>query len=114
MKDELFKFSSYLERLFMWFYSLFPKKSKFRNSLNDTEQLFKKDLIEQFKNIKKDGKYSSRIFGKTQGIFLERMKYKYSFNGGFYFKIEKRLNKKFFTEKIFYAKKNFYTKKKII
>ena len=46
MKDEPFKFSSYLERLFMWFYSLFPKKSKFRNTLNDTEQLFKKDLIE--------------------------------------------------------------------
>ena len=92
MKDELFKFSSYLERLFMWFYSLFPKKSKFRNSLNDTDQLFKEDLIEQFKNIIiKDGKYSSEIFGKTQGIFLERIKYKYFFDGGFYFKIEKKV-----------------------
>ena len=70
----------------------FEKKSKFRKNLNDTELLFKKDLIKQFKKIIiRDGEYSSGIFGKIQGIFLERMKYKY-----------------FFDKKIFYDKIIFY------
>ena len=77
IKSELFKFSESLERLFTLFYSLFPKKSKFRKNLYDTEQLFKKDLIKQFKKfIITDGKYSSGIFGEIKGIFLERMAYK--------------------------------------
>ena len=71
MQGELLNFLSYLERLFTLLYSLFPKKSKFRNDLNHTEQLFKKVLIIQFKKfIRTDGKYSSEIFLK------ERKKYK--------------------------------------
>ena len=67
IKSELFRFSESLERLFTLFYSLFPKKSKFRKNLYDTEQLFKKDLIKQFKKfIITDGKYSSGIFGKIK------------------------------------------------
>ena len=80
IKRELFRFSEGLERLFILFYSLFPKKSKFRKNLNDTKLLFKKDLIKQFKKfIITDGKYSSGIFGKIQEIFLGRMRYKYFF-----------------------------------
>ena len=76
MISELFRFSALLERLFTLFYSLFAKKSKFGKNLDDTEQLFKNDLIKQFKKvIRKDGKYSSGIFGKTKGIFLERMRF---------------------------------------
>ena len=60
--------------LFILFYSLFPKKSKFRKNLNDTKFLCKKDLIKQFKKfILTDRKYSSGIFIKIQGTFLERM-----------------------------------------
>ena len=74
MQGELLNFRSYLERLFALLYSLFPKKSKFRNDLNHTEQLFKKDLIKQFKKfIRTDGKYSSEIFlkeRKNTNIFL--------------------------------------------
>ena len=81
IKRELFRFSEGLERLFILFYSLFPKKSKFRKNCNDTKLLFKKDLIKQFKKlIITDGKYSSGIFGKIQGVFLEIMKYKYFFD----------------------------------
>ena len=41
----------------------------------------KKDLIKKFKKIIITvGKYSSEIFGKIQGIFLERMRYKYFFD----------------------------------
>ena len=77
IKSELFRFSKSLERLFTLFYSLFPKNSKFRKNLHDTKQLFKKDLIKQFKKfVITDGKYSSGIFGKIKGIFLERMAYK--------------------------------------
>ena len=45
IKSELFRFSESLERLFTLFYSLFPKKLKFKKNLHDTEQLFKKDFI---------------------------------------------------------------------
>ena len=51
MQGELLNFLSYLERLFTLLYSLFPKKSKFRNDLNHTEQLFKKDLTKIFSEI---------------------------------------------------------------
>ena len=51
MQGELLNFRSYLERLFTLLYSLFPKKSKFRNDLNHTEQLFKKDLTKIFSEI---------------------------------------------------------------
>ena len=92
MQDELFSFSSPLQRLFTLIYSFFPKKSKFRNNLNNTEQIFKKDLIKQFKMlIKKDGKYSLQIY-KKQGNFLERSKYSYFFDGGAYFKVEKKFS----------------------
>ena len=77
MERELYRFRDALERLFTLFYSLFPKKSKFRKNLHGTELLFKKDLIKQFNNfIIKDGKYSSGIFGKIKGILLEKMAYK--------------------------------------
>ena len=92
MQDELFSFSSPLQRLFTLIYSFFPKKSKFRNNLNNTEQIFKKDLIKQFKMlIKKDGKYSLQIY-KKQGNFLERSKYNYIFDGGAYFEVEKKFS----------------------
>ena len=52
--------------------------------------------------IKKDGKYSLQIY-KKQDNFLERSKYNYFFDGGAYFKVEKKnfyiknfLIKKFF------------------
>ena len=38
IKRELFRFSEGLERLFILFYSLFPKKSKFRKNFNGTIQ----------------------------------------------------------------------------
>ena len=73
IKSELFRFSESLERLFTLFYSLFPKKSKFKKNLHNTEQLFKKDLIKQFKKfIITDGKYSSGIFGKNQRNFFRK------------------------------------------
>ena len=50
--------------------------------------------------IKKDGKYSSEIY-KKQGNCLERSKYNNFFDGGAYFKVEK----KFSIENIFY---NFF------
>ena len=74
MKDELFNFSFYLQALFSIFYQLFLKKSKFRNDLLKTEQLFKKDLIKQFKKfIIKNGKYSSKYiyFYDSNGIYLK-------------------------------------------
>ena len=52
---ELFNFQRHLERLFRLFYSLLPKKSKFRKRLYETEQMFKEDLIKQFaKFVKTD------------------------------------------------------------
>ena len=43
IKHKLFRFSEGLERLFILFYSLFPKKqNKFRKNVNDTKLLFKK------------------------------------------------------------------------
>ena len=54
-----------------------------------TEQLFVKDLKYQFKKIiRKNGKCSAGIYGKTD-IFLERAKYTYIFDGGIFLKIEK-------------------------
>ena len=80
MERELNKFIIELEKIFQTFFSLIPKKSKFKKKLNKTKLLFKQDLIKQFtKVIFKNGKYSSGIYGKLEGIFLERMKYKYFF-----------------------------------
>ena len=45
---EIFNFQQHLEQLFRLFYSLLPKKSKFRKRLYETEQMFKEDLIKQF------------------------------------------------------------------
>ena len=80
MKSELDKFIDELEKIFQTLFSLIPKNSKFRKNLNKTKLLFKQDLIKQFtKFIFKDGKYSSGIYGMIEGIFLERMQYKYFF-----------------------------------
>ena len=63
LRDELFHFEFCLRRLFTLLYSFFPKKSKFRDNLRKTEQLFIKDLKYQFKKfIRKNGKYSSGIY----------------------------------------------------
>ena len=71
MQDELLNFSSLLHRFFILIYSLFPKKSKFRDDLSKTKRLFKKDLTKQLKMIiRKDGKYSSQVL--KQGIFLKK------------------------------------------
>ena len=71
---ELFNFQRHLERLFRLFYSLLPKKSKFRKRLYETEQMFKEDLIKQFaKFVKTNGKYSLGIYTNIEGVFLERM-----------------------------------------
>ena len=60
------------------------KNSKFKKKLNKTKLLFKEDLIKQFtKFIFEDGKYSSGIYGIIEGIFLERMQYKYFFESIF-------------------------------
>ena len=109
-----FNFEFCLRRLFTVLYSFFPTKSKFRENLIKTEQLFIKDLKYQFKKIlRKNGKYSSGIYGK-KGLFLERTKYTYIFDGGSFFKIEKEICyiKKNFISKIFlYLKIFFYFKK---
>ena len=63
LRDELFHFEFCLRRLFTLLYSFSPKKSKFRDNLRKTEQLFIKDLKYQFKKfIRKNGKYSSGIY----------------------------------------------------
>ena len=75
-----------------------------------TEQLFIRDLKYQFKKIvRKNGKYSSSIYWK-KGLFLERTKYTYIFDGGSFFKIEKKklLYKDFFYLKIFFISKFFF------
>ena len=66
LRDELFHFEFCLGRLFILLYSLFPKKSKFKDNLRKTEQLFIKDLKYQFKKfLRKNGKYSSGIYEKN-------------------------------------------------
>ena len=80
VKRELDKFIVQLEKIFQTLFSLTPKNPKFRKNLNETKLLFKQDLIKQFtKFIFKDGKYSSGIYGMIEGIYLERMQYKYFF-----------------------------------
>ena len=65
------------KRYFQYFINYF-QKSKFRNDLLKTEQLFKKDLIKQFqKFIIKNGKYSSKYI------------YFYDSNGNIYLKVNK-------------------------
>ena len=84
----LFNLKLNLTQLFAIMYSLFPENSKFRKDLKKTKELFKNDLITQLKKfIRKDGKYSSGIYGKM-GLFLEKSKYTYFFDGGTYFKFE--------------------------
>ena len=57
-------------------------------------------------------------FKVKKGLFLEKNKYTYIFDGGHFFKIEKKLliykkdlSKKIFILKIFWYQKNFYLKK---
>ena len=106
-----FNFEFCLRRLFTVLYSFFPTKSKFRGNLIKTEQLFIKDLKYQFKKIlRKNGKYSSGIYGK-KGLFLERTKYTYIFDGGSFFKIEKKkiiILKNIFILKIFSLSQIFF------
>ena len=106
-----FNFEFCLRRLFTVLYSFFPTKSKFRENLIKTEQLFIKDLKYQFKKIlRKNGKYSSGIYGK-KGLFLERTKYTYIFDGGSFFKIEKKkiiILKNIFILKIFSLSQIFF------
>ena len=84
----LFNLELNINKIFTIMYSIFPKKSKFRKDLQKNEELFKNDLITQFKKfIRKDGKYSSRIYGE-KGIFLEGSKFAYFF-GGVFFKVKK-------------------------
>ena len=65
LRDVLFHFEFCLETLFTLLYSFFPTKPKFRQNLIKTEQLFIKDIKYQFKKIiRKNGKYSSGIYGK--------------------------------------------------
>ena len=91
----LFNLKLNLGRLLVIICSLFPKISKFRKDIKKTEGLLKNDLIKQFKKIiRKNGKYSSKIFGKKT-FFLERCKYSYFFDGSKYFRI-------FFSMKIFF------------
>ena len=80
MERELEKFLIELEKIFFSLYSLIQNKSKLKKNLHDTKLLFKKNLMKQFKTfIILDGKYSS-IYDKLEGIFLERMQYKYFFD----------------------------------
>ena len=96
LRDELFHFEFCLRRLFTLLYRFSPKKSKFRDNLRKTEQLFIKDLKYQFKKfIRKNGKYSSGIYWK-KALFLERTKYSHIFDGGSFFKIEKNFYDKNF------------------
>ena len=84
----LFNLELNLNKIFTVRYSLFPKNSKLRKDLQKTKELFKNDLITQLKKfIRKDGKYSSRIYGE-KGLFLEGSKYEYFF-GGVFFKVKK-------------------------
>ena len=82
---ELFNFQRHLERLFRLFYSLLPKKSKFRKRLYETEQMFKEDLIKQFAKFVKTEHWSG-IFEKNK-FFL-------------YIKF-------FYLEKLFFVSKTF-------
>ena len=85
MESELFKFSECLEKSFTLFYSLFPKKSKFRKDLNDTKLLFKRDLMKPFeKFIIKGCKYSSGTFGKIKGLFKKIKTFFYTKKGFLY------------------------------
>ena len=77
-----------LNKIFSFIYTLFPKSSKFRKDLQKTEELFKNDFIKQLnKFIRKNGKYSSGIYGK-KGLFSERTKYSYYFDGGIFFRVK--------------------------
>ena len=71
---EIFNFQQHLEQLFRLFYSLLPKKSKFRKRLYETEQMFKEDLIKQFaKFVKTNGKYSLGIYKNIEGVFFGKI-----------------------------------------
>ena len=77
-----------LNKIFSFIYTLFPKNSKFRKDLQKTEELFKNDFIKQLKKfIRKNGKYSSGIYGK-KGLFSERTKYSYYFDSGIFFRVK--------------------------
>ena len=68
------------KKYFKHFFVSFQKIQNLEKILNKTKLLFKQDLIKKFaKYIFKDGKYSSGIYGMIEGIFLERMQYKYFF-----------------------------------
>ena len=74
IERELFNFQRHLEIVFTLFYSLLPKKSKFRKYLYELEQMFKEYLIKQFtKFVITDGKYSSGTYPNFGGMSFERV-----------------------------------------
>ena len=62
---ELFNFQRHLEQLFRLFYSLLPKKSRFKKRLYETEQMFQDDLIKQLAKFVKT-EHRRGIFGKNK------------------------------------------------
>ena len=95
LRDELDKFAHYLNDLLTTLFFFLPQKyrrdlfgaNKYQGTLDKIKQTFIMDLKNQFKKfIKTDGKYSSGIYGK-KGLFLEKNKYTYIFDGGHFFKI---------------------------
>ena len=61
--------------------------NKYQGTLDKIKQTFIMDLKYQFKIfIKIDGKYSLGIYGK-KGLFSEKNKYTYIFDGGHFSKI---------------------------
>ena len=92
MERGLDKFITELWKIFQIFFSLIPKKSKFRKkNLNKRKLLFKQDLIAQFiKAIFKTGKYSSGIYGNLEGFFFRKSEIQIFFWNNF-FKIKKYL-----------------------
>ena len=62
---EIFNFQQHFEQLFRLFYSLLPKKTKFRKRLYETEQMFKEDLIKQFAKFLRTEHWRG-IFGKNK------------------------------------------------
>ena len=105
-----------LRRLFTVLYSFFPTKSKFRKNLIKTEQLFIKDLKYQFKKIiRKNGKYSSGIYGK-KGLFQKELSIRIFLMVVVLLKLKKNLlyKKKNLSQKMFFNLKNFFIVKKFL
>ena len=95
LRDELDKFTHHLNDLLTTLFFFLPQKyrrdlfgaNKYQGTLDKIKQTFIMDLKYQFKIfIKIDGKYSLGIYGK-KGLFSEKNKYTYIFDGGHFSKI---------------------------